>query len=78
MGELYNKWGKYEKAEECLREALGIAEAASLTGHVEVAYVYHELGQCLYYQRIYEDAQVALCTALDIETGRQHPRKGPP
>jgi tetratricopeptide (TPR) repeat protein len=38
MGELYNKWGKYEKAEECLREALGIAEAASLTGHVEVAY----------------------------------------
>jgi tetratricopeptide (TPR) repeat protein len=87
MGELYNKWGKYEKAEECLREALGIAEAASLTGHVDllsfskVAYVYHELGRCLYYQRKYENAQVALCTALDIETntlGRQHPRKGPP
>ena len=37
MGDLYNKWGQYEKAEECLREALDIIESAYLTGHVEAA-----------------------------------------
>jgi Tfp pilus assembly protein PilF len=76
MGELYNNWGKYEKAEECLRQALGIVEAASLTGHAEAALEYFELGRCLYNQRKYEDAQVAFSTTLDIETntvGRDHP-----
>jgi tetratricopeptide (TPR) repeat protein len=76
MGQLYNNWGKYEKAEECLREALGIVEASSLTGHVNSAREYYELGRCLYNQRKYGDAQVAFSTALDIESntlGRDHP-----
>ena len=37
MGELYNKWGQYEKAEECLREALDIIEFSCLSRHVEAA-----------------------------------------
>ena len=38
MGNLYNQWGQYEKAEEYLREALDIIESAYLTQHVEAAY----------------------------------------
>ena len=38
MGSLYNKWGQYEKAEECLRETLDIIESAYLTPHEEAAY----------------------------------------
>jgi tetratricopeptide (TPR) repeat protein len=37
MGNLYNKWGQFEKAEECLRKALDIIEDAYLMRHVETA-----------------------------------------
>ena len=37
MGELYNKWGQYEKAEGYLTEALDIIRSAYLTRHIEAA-----------------------------------------
>jgi uncharacterized protein HemY len=46
LGELYVSWEKYQKAEECLKEAQDIIDSAYLQEHKETPYVICLMGRC--------------------------------